>query len=64
MARVLNNLGGLYEKQGDYAKAESAYQRALTMRERILGPDHPDLAVSLNSLAGLSLFQEQYAKAE
>ena len=40
---------------GDYAKAEPLYQRALKIREKALGPDHPDTATALNNLAGLYL---------
>ena len=38
---------------GDYAKAEPLYRRALAIREKALGPEHPDTATSLNNLAGL-----------
>ena len=54
----------LYEAQGDYAKAEPLYQRALAIREKALGPDHPDIATSLNNLAELYMRQGDYAKAE
>ena len=51
----LNNLAQLYETQGRYDEAESLYQRALATRERVLGPDHPRVALSLNNLARLYL---------
>ena len=38
--------------------------RALTIREKALGPDHPDVAVSLNNLAELYRAQGRYADAE
>ena len=41
---------------GDYAKAEPLYQRALKIREKALGPDHPDTATALNNLAELYQF--------
>ncbi|MBO0237246.1 tetratricopeptide repeat protein, partial [Vibrio parahaemolyticus] len=34
------------------------------IREKALGPDHPNVAMSLNSLAGLYDAQGQYALAE
>ena len=43
----------LYHAQGRYAKAEPLYQRALAIREKALGPEHPDVATSLNNLAAL-----------
>ena len=40
----LNNLAGLYYAQGQYAKAEPLYQRALAIAEKALGPEHPTVA--------------------
>jgi tetratricopeptide (TPR) repeat protein/transcriptional regulator with XRE-family HTH domain len=36
---------------GDFAAARPALERAVAIRERTLGPDHPDTARSLNNLA-------------
>ena len=44
VAKALNNLAVLYQKQGRYAEAEPLYKRALAIREKALGPDHPDVA--------------------
>ena len=49
---------------GDYAKAEPLFQRALKIREKALGPEHPDTAKSLNNLAVLYDEMGDYAKAE
>jgi len=39
--------------------------RALAIREKALGAEHPDVAQSLNSLAGLYYYnQGKYAEAE
>ena len=38
---------------GEYAKAEPLYQEALRIRQKVLGPEHPDTATSLNNLAVL-----------
>ena len=43
----------LYHAQGRYAEAEPLYQRALAICEKALGPEHPDVATSLNNLAVL-----------
>ena len=53
MATSLNNLAVLYHAQGKYAEAEPLYRRALGIREKALGPEHPDVATSLNNLAEL-----------
>lgn len=43
----------LYEAQGQYAQAEPLYKRSLAIREKTLGPDHPDVALSLENMAVL-----------
>jgi hypothetical protein len=45
-------------------KAEPAYQRAITIREKVLEPEHPDVAASLNNLANIYYWRGDYAKAE
>ncbi len=52
-ATGLNNLANLYQAQGHYAEAEPLYQRALAIREKALGPEHPDVATSLENYAAL-----------
>lgn len=39
--------------QGNYVKAELLYERSQTIREKVLGLDHPDVAQSLNNRAAL-----------
>ena len=41
-AVALNNLAGLYQAQGRYGEAEPLYERALRIREKQLGPEHPN----------------------
>ena len=53
LATSLNNLAALYHAQGKYAEAEPLYQRALAIWEKALGPDHPNVAVSLENYASL-----------
>ncbi len=53
----------LYQ-QGRYAEAEPLYQRSLAIREKALGPEHSDVAQSLNNLAALYDAQGRYADAE
>jgi CHAT domain-containing protein/Tfp pilus assembly protein PilF len=51
-------------EQGKYDEAIPLAQRSLTIRENILGTDHPDVATSLNNLAALYSKQGKYAQAE
>ena len=59
----LSNLAELYYEQGDYAKALPLLVRALALREKALGKDHPHVAIILNNLALLYKEQGKYAKA-
>jgi tetratricopeptide (TPR) repeat protein len=66
-----NNLGWafagiarFYEGQGFYALAEDPYQRCLQAMQELLGDRHPDVATSLNNLAGLYPSQGRYEEAE
>ena len=60
---ALNNLGLLLKLQGDYAAARPYYERALAIRKKVLGEEHPHTAVSLNNLAHLLAWQSDYAAA-
>ena len=51
MASSLSNLATLYSMQGKYAEAEPLQKRGLAIREKALGPNHPDVANSLHNLA-------------
>ena len=47
-----------------YAEAEPLFKRSLAIREKTLGPDHPDVGNSLNALAALYYEQGKYSEAE
>lgn len=49
----LDNLAWLYYDQDGYAEAEPLFRRALAIWEKVLGPDHPDVARSLKNIAQL-----------
>jgi CHAT domain-containing protein/Tfp pilus assembly protein PilF len=52
------------QRAGKYHETAAAARRALEIRERILGPDHPDVAATLNVLAISFWIKGEYAKAE
>jgi tetratricopeptide (TPR) repeat protein len=54
----------LYQDIHEYAKAEPLYQEALRIRQKVLGPEHPYTAQSLDNLAMLYKYRGEYAKAE
>ncbi len=53
MATSLNNLAELYRAQGNYAEAEPLYRRSLAILAKVLGPEHPDVATTLENYAAL-----------
>jgi len=57
-------LAYLYKSQGRYIGAEPLYIQALTLRKKLLGEDHSDVAISYNNLAGLYCDQGRYSEAE
>ncbi len=61
---ILNETTVALTYAGQYAEAMPLSQRALAIREKVLGPEHPGVATSLNNLAALYYTQGQYAKAE
>ena len=50
LATVYNNLGSIYGNLGDHSKALEFKLKALEIWEKVLPPDHPDLAASYNNV--------------
>jgi CHAT domain-containing protein/tetratricopeptide (TPR) repeat protein len=63
-ANGLNNIAESYRTRSRYAEAEPLFRRALAIREKMLGPDHPDVGAILNNLASLYRQQGRYGAAE
>ena len=51
-------------RTGKYARAVVVAKQALQVAEQNVGPDHPDVATSLNNLAEIYRAQGDYARAE
>jgi len=49
-AKLLNNLGYLYDTLGDQGKAIGYYEQALAIDEKVYGPEHPNVATRLNNM--------------
>ncbi len=49
--------------QGDLAKAEPYYRRALAVQQAALGPGHPDLADTLDNYADILVMNGRGAEA-
>lgn len=61
---TLNNLAAAHEQGGRYDAAERMYKRFLLVREKALGPDHPEIATVLNNLGSLYETQGRLREAE
>ena len=61
---ALANLGNIYQKRGEYAKAEEAYKRSMQITEDRLGDSHPNLSMTLGSLGLLYNATGRYKDAE
>ena len=60
----LASLGSAARSAGNYPLAGTALAEALSIREKMLDPEHPDVAAGLNNLALLYRAQGRYAEAE
>ncbi len=61
---IINYLGIALVQAEHYTEAEPYLNRALAIREKSLGADHPSTAKSLHNLAELYRTQRKYAEAE
>ena len=60
----LTNIAGLYQFVNRHSEAIPLYTRALKIYEHRLGPNHADVAVTLNDLAVLHYHLQNYSEAE
>ena len=63
MAISYNNIGSVYDNQGDYPKALEYHLKALAIREKALGQDHPDVAMSYNNIGIVYSYQGDYPRS-
>ncbi|MCL2399666.1 MAG: tetratricopeptide repeat protein, partial [Defluviitaleaceae bacterium] len=60
----LYNRGGFgFDNLGNYSQSLELYERAIKIREKVLGLDHPSTATSYNNIAGVYTSQGEYGKA-
>ncbi|MEM9459372.1 MAG: tetratricopeptide repeat protein [Myxococcota bacterium] len=63
VATSLANLGVVFASQGDYENAWVHQEHDLAIKERALGPDHPNVATSLTNLGNMFVYQGDYENA-
>jgi tetratricopeptide (TPR) repeat protein len=56
-------IGAYFSRIARYAEAQPLLERALAIREKVLGPGHPDTATSLENLALLFQDKDDFAAA-
>jgi tetratricopeptide (TPR) repeat protein len=59
----LNQLASNAYFQGNSAASEAYLRRALALDEKVIGPDHPDIASSLNNLARILIEGRKFREA-
>lgn len=63
-AKLMDTIGGLYQRIGVYDRAESLLKESLKLRQQTLGAEHADVATSLHHLAALAYEKSDYAGSE
>jgi serine/threonine-protein kinase len=63
-AQLYETLGGLYQKLGNFQRADTLLRRSLTQRVQLFGSDHPEVAQSFIALAMLRDAEAGYDSAE
>ena len=63
VATSYNNIGSVYNSQGDYANALGYHLKALAIWEKVVGTEHPSVATSYNNIGLVYLNHGNFAKA-
>ena len=61
---LVNSVGQYLVARAQYEEAQRLFQKSLAIKEKVLGPEHADVATSLNNLAELHRAQGRYDNAE
>jgi len=64
LAEYLNSAGYAFDYAGLYDKTKPLFERSLSVIEKVLGSEHPNVATCLNNLALLHQTQGNYAQAQ
>ena len=57
-------MASVYDSLGEYNQAKELYEKALTIRKKIFGEDHADVATSYNNLALVYYNLKEYNQAK
>ena len=62
-ATLYNNIGTVYNAQGNYSEALEYYLKSLEIRIKVLGEEHIDTATSYNNIGNVYYAQGNYSEA-
>ena len=63
-ARLLVQLGTLLRRRGEYDSAQTVFERARRIQERVLEPTDPEISITLQRLAGIAIYLGDFEEAE
>jgi tetratricopeptide (TPR) repeat protein len=63
-ASLLDRVGWCQTSLGQYAAAEISHKQAISLRRQVLGHEHPDMLISMSSLALVLKKQGRYRESE
>ena len=64
LGKSLNNMAALYHTQGKYKMAEDLYDRCLSLKIKLYGEDHLEVAINLHNLAAVHSAKRRWNMAE
>src|SRR5262249_58647472 len=62
-AEMMHVMAKVYISLGLYSRASALAQQSMEIRQRVLGPEHPDTLISMDDLAGALMEGGHYAEA-
>ena len=63
VATSYNNIGLVYDSQGEYSRALEMYERSLEIIKSVYGDNHPKVAASYNNIGSVYDSQGEYSRA-
>jgi len=63
LARLFNALGNLFQKESKYEEALVHFRKALALKEKLVGPEDQDIAVSLTNIGIVLQYLDQVDQA-
>lgn len=64
LTKSLNNMAAIYQTQGKYKMAEGLYLKSLSIKKRLFGEEHDDVALAMLNLGMLYSGMKDYEQAE